>query len=215
MEPEMRKGIYTGRKKGKGTRWEIYMNEGGEEDRRYSAFEPLLNLDQLKENREYTYQVVHVPTKDDPNKFHHNFGRVGKDLDFVIEWTGEEKKPAPIQAKVTDAPKPYTPQPGRTQTDDREKYWAEREKRDKEKERIYELRLPYINAVNLMPGVCAIIAGMMNHAQGYEEVKKIGIDKTAELLLRQMEAIVQQRLPAEAAYQQPKTEKKEPIEAEV
>ena len=211
---EQKTAIYTGRKKGNGKRWELYFNEGGYQDKRYSAFEPLLNLSDLKEGREYTFTVLNVPTKDDPSKFHHNIGREGKDMDFVIEWTGETAQPKQTQAQppTKDEPRPYTPQAGRKETDSREEYWAKREARDIEKERIYELRLPYINAVNMMPGACAIVAGMMTHAEGYNEVKKTGLDKTIELILRQMEATVQQRLPPEAAYKT-KTEEKKGVEA--
>ena len=218
MESEKRRGIYTGKKKGKGTRWEIYMNEGGENDRLYSAFEPLLNLAELKETREYEYVVIHVPTKDDPLKFHHNLGRVGKDIDFDINWTGETGKKPTVQSKI-DAPNTpeQSPRPAtqREVKDAREDMYRNKDVRDAEKDRRYTLSLKYINAVALMPAVGYIIGGMMTTKDGHDEVTKAGLRETARLILSELEAVAELRLPEEVAYANRKTEKKEPIEAVV
>ena len=217
MESEKRTETYTGRKKGNGNRWEFYFNDGGENDKRYSAFEPLLNLSDLKEGREYTFDVVHVPTKDDPSKFHHNLGRVGKDMDFAIEWTGEEGKPAQKQTTMATSAKEainpsYTPRTAtqREVKDAREDAYRNKDIRDAEKDRRYTLSLKYINAVAMMPAVGQIIGGMIQHQEGYDAVKKDGLDVTAETILRELEKIAEKRLPEEVAYANRKTEKKEP-----
>jgi hypothetical protein len=214
---ETREGVYQGMTK-EAKRYVLTFDEGEANPRKYSAFEPMMQLTELVMGENYSYEVEHVPTKD--GKFYHNLARTGRDAPFKIHSLGKPQKQGTLEPKPTEATNTkvssYTPQPGRKDTDSREAYWAEREKRELEEKRIYELRLPYINAVNLMPGVCHIIGSMMQHSEGYEQVKKDGIDKTAELLLRQMESIVEQRLPKEAAYGAKNAPKKEePIEAVV
>ncbi|VVB58104.1 Uncharacterised protein [Candidatus Anstonella stagnisolia] len=55
------------------------------EDKKYSAFEPLFQLADLKMGKTYEFEVVHIPTKDDPQKSHHNMNRVAKDKEFKIK----------------------------------------------------------------------------------------------------------------------------------
>jgi len=115
-EVETVTGTYAG-KKMEGKRWVFFFDEGGENERKYSAFEPLLNLENLKEGTEYDYAVEHVPTKDDPNKFHHNLGRVARDGEFKIRPTGA--KGIPRGKDATEVPQ--------KKQDNREDYWKNRE----------------------------------------------------------------------------------------
>ena len=223
MESENRKGIYTGRKKSQKFegKWDYFFNEGEEADRKYSAFEPLLTLEEMKEGREYTFKVDHKPTgKTGDNgqpTYYHNLGRISRDGDFIMEWTGEtqdtsKQSQLPTQAK-TEAKQQYTPQPGRKETDSREEYWAKKEARDIEKEAKYTLSLKYINAVAMMPAVGSIIGSMMTNKEGYDYVLKNGFEAFSDHVLSCLEKTAEKRLPDEVAYANRKTDKKEGVEA--
>ena len=203
METETRKGIYTGKKKGKGNRWEIYFSEQpDQDDRKYSAFDPLLNLESIKEGNEYEYQVVHVPTKDDPNKFHHNLARKGKDMEFVIDWTGEERKPEPKASGQAQAAQRtsqiYTPK-----ETERDRYWRVKEERDAARE-------PVITRLSCLSSASNIMAALLQYKDGYEQVKKDGgAAVCTELIARQFEQFAVNKMPSE----QKQSERNEPIEA--
>jgi hypothetical protein len=216
---ETREGVYQGMTK-EAKRYVLTFDEGEANPRKYSAFEPMMQLTELVMGENYSYEVEHVPTKD--GKFYHNLARTGRDAPFKIHSLGKPQKQGTLEPKPTEATNTkvssYTPQPGRKDTDSREAYWAEREKRELEEKRIYELRLPYINAVNLSTGVLYFMANeaMNSKSQVRKELDEHGFENTFDTILRQAEAVVQKRLPAEAAYSRENAQKKgEPIEAVV
>ena len=93
-EIETRTGTYTGIKQDK-KRWLLYFNEGGEEEQKYSAFDPLLNLNDLKIGQQYRYKVEHVPMPKEQGKFYHNLARTGRDAAFAIEGIEQPAKQPP------------------------------------------------------------------------------------------------------------------------
>lgn len=193
----------------------VLIFERGDYEDKVSIFEP--DIPKLEIGKSYTYTVRHVPTKEE-GKFYHNVERATPGAR-----RGAYKISPAVQPNTYSSPTKATPSQAATPTtqDARQDYWANKEKRDIERERIYELRLPYINAVNLMGGVGEIMGGMMQYKEGYDLIKKEGIDKMADTILRQLEGVVEKRLPVEAAYKPPKVgekkseKKEEPIEAEV
>ena len=227
METEKRKGTYTGKKKGKGTRWEIYFNEGGEEDRKYSAFEPLLNLEQIKEGREYSYEVVHVPTKDDPSKFHHNLGRVGKDMDFAIEWTGEEGKPS---QKQPSTPKPQPEAPKQEPSKLQKEYDERIAKEKREKAMAEEVKQISITRGGLAHDAAQMVAVLqqtgaikiraktgLSELEAAKETLKVASEYHEILLghLVENNEIASKKKREQLEMGDLKPQKKEPIEAEV
>jgi hypothetical protein len=224
---ENRTGIFTGSKLGKGgSRWEFFFNEGGEEDRKYSAFEPLHNLAELVQGKEYSYAVEHKPTgKFAPNgqpSNYHNLVRKMRDGPYLINELG------PIESEPISPPKGATqPQAGATSPqkaasqpksgesqgrparslhdavkDAREDYYRNKDAREAERERVYHLSLPYINAIQISQGVLAFMGEQSLNPKSdvSKALDKEGFDKTFELLLRQAEGVVGARLPKEAKY---------------
>ena len=88
--------------------------------------------------------------------------------------------------------------------------------REAEKDRQYRLSLPYINAVALAPGVLNLIANLSLNPKFKENLDREGFYTIFDTMLRQVESVVEKRLPAEVAYnRKPEQKKDEPIEAEV
>lgn len=236
IKTETRTGIFTGKKRG-GARWEFFFNEGGDEDRKYSAFEPLHNLSELKEGEEYRYKVEHVPTgklgsNGQPSNYH-NIGRKMRDGPYDIELFGPIESEAIAPKKASQEPRsgPVSPSQATSQgkkdegrslhdraKDARELYYAHKDEREAERERVYHLSLPYINAIQISQGVLSFLGEQSLNPKS-EVSKKLmedGFDKTFEILLRQAEGVVGKRLPKEAqyGYKEPQPATKEPAKAE-
>jgi hypothetical protein len=228
IKSEVRTGVFTGKKKSSKTanKWDFFFNEGGEEDRKYSSFEPLHNLTELVEGNEYRYTVEHKPTgKTGDNgqpTFYHNIGRKARDGPYVIEALGpiESEPIAPPKGATqpqTGASSPQKaaspPQTGESQgrqakslhdavKDAREDYYRNKDAREAERERVYHLSLPYINAIQISEGVLAFMGeqSLNPKSEVSKSLDKEGFDKTFELLLRQAEGVVGTRLPKEAKH---------------
>lgn len=207
---ENREGNYVGMMK-EAKRYVFSFDEGDENPKRYSAFEPLQQLSELVIGERYAYEVEHVPTKEE-GKFYHNLTRTARNEAFKIHSIG----PAPKQA--TMAPGQSGPRKA-TQTeikDAREEMYRNKDIREAEKDRQYRLSLPYINAVALAPGVLNLIANLSLNPKFKENLDREGFDTIFDTMLRQVESVVEKRLPAEVAYnRKPEQKKDEPIEAEV
>jgi hypothetical protein len=222
---EVREGVFTGKKKG-GARWEYFFNEGSEEDRKYSAFEPLHNLAELKEGQEYRYTVEHKPTgklgsNGQPSNYH-NIARKARDGPYLIEALGSIESEAisppkepqkPSNGAVSPQKAASPPQTGESQgskpkslhdavKDAREDYYRNKDAREAERERVYHLSLPYINAIQLSQGVLDFMGqqALNPKSEVSKSLDKEGFDKTFELLLRQAEGVVGARLPKEAKH---------------
>ena len=131
-EIETRSGTYTGIKQDK-KRWLLYFNEGGEEEQKYSAFDPLLNLNDLKIGQNYKYKVEHVPMPKEQGKFYHNLARTGRDAAFAIEVAYKPAQKQPT-AQNTSAPEkkaaPPTIAPPAQIEYSKDDYWKAKEQRD-------------------------------------------------------------------------------------
>jgi hypothetical protein len=159
-----------------------------ENEKKYSAFEP--NLPQLKIGKAYTFEVEHVPMKNDPEKFYHNLVRTAKDGPYSIKEAagivpapmGIQAKPPAFQPANTIKPAPAQPtQPSQLATE-----YAEKQKRYEDKEARREARIVRGNSVNAAAEITAALI-----TKGAVEVKgeKQAID-VLKLMARQIEEYI-------------------------